>query len=109
MRSFKPVIAAVLFNVAFIPAAMADGHLSKSEVKAQAVQMCHAEAEKKYGVDSIVYSDDKAKISRDTSRAKWNKSLKGAMVKMKIKPKSKRAYKYNCLVKTDKTITFFKA
>lgn len=109
MKIVKSAVFACVFNLAAIPAVLADSHLSKAEVKAQAVEMCVTEAEKRYGENAIVYKDEQARIERDPSRAKWNKSLQGAMVKMKIKPQSKRTSKYSCLVKTDRTITFFKS
>ena len=56
MKTFKPLAIAVLLNLAASPVALADGHLSKSQVKEQAVELCHSEAEKRYGVGSIVYS-----------------------------------------------------
>lgn len=109
MKIAKSLLLIVGVSLFSSTAVYAHSHLSKEEVKAQAVELCVNEAQKRYGKDSIVYRDEKAKLNRDPSRAKWNKSLKGATVKMRIKPESKRTSKYSCLVKTDRTITFFKA
>ena len=108
MNLVKTLVIAAVLNTAAGTVAMAQDNLSKAEVKEQAVDICHTEAQRRYGENAIVYSDETARYSRDTSRAKWNKSLRGAMVKMRIKGKSKRSTKYECLVKTDRTVTFFK-
>ena len=107
MKLLNFVIPGIVLTLLLVSNTRADNHLTQQEVKEQAAKLCLAEAEKKYGVGAVL-DKDKARIIRDPSRAKWNKSLQGAMVKMKIKPQAKRANKYACLLKTDKSITFFK-
>lgn len=108
MNVAKSLIVAVSLNLLTGVAVMAQEKASKSELRAMAVETCHAAAKEKYGDNAIVDSDEFAKVYRDVSRVKWHRSLKGMVLNMKIKPESKRKSKYTCLVKTDRTVTFFK-
>ena len=73
--------------------------MTKEEVKSQAVEMCQEAAKSRYGENSVV------SISK---KAKWNNSLKGASVKLKIKPEAKRKSSYSCIVYVDEKVTFSK-
>jgi hypothetical protein len=73
--------------------------MSKDEVKSQAVEMCQEAAKERYGENSVI------SVSK---KAKWNNSLRGASVKLKIKPESKRKSNYSCIVYVDKKVTFSK-
>lgn len=109
MNIAKTLLLAVTLNLSAGAAVMAQEKASKSELRAIAVESCLAAAKEKYGVDSVVDSEDFAKVYRNSSRVRWHSSLKGMTVKMKIKPESKRKGKYTCLVKSDKSVSFFKA
>lgn len=74
--------------------------MTKDELKSQAVDMCQEAAKNRYGENSVV------SISK---KAKWNNSLKGASVRLKIKPESKRKSNYSCIVYVDKKVTFSKS
>ena len=109
MNIAKTLVVAVVLNLLATASVMAEEMASKSELRAIAVEACLTAAKDKYGAESVIDSDEIAKVYRDTSRVRWNRGLKGMVVKMKIKPQSKRKAKYNCLVKTDKSVRFFKA
>lgn len=109
MSIAKHLIVAISINLLAASAVMAEERATKSELRAIAVEACHIAAEEKYGDGAVVDADESAKVHRDASRVKWHRSLKGMVVNMKIKPDSKRKAKYTCLVKTDKSVTFFKA
>lgn len=72
----------------------------KAQLENMAVDICQNTAQQRYGENSI------KSVSK---KAKWSKGLKGAAVKMKIKPESKRSSKYQCVVSLDKTVTFYKS
>jgi predicted negative regulator of RcsB-dependent stress response len=74
--------------------------MSKEEVKSKAVEMCQQAAQSRYGENSVL------SISK---KAKWDNSLKGASVRLKIKPESKRKSNYSCIVYVDKKVTFSKS
>ncbi|GAB5379438.1 MAG: hypothetical protein Alis3KO_28340 [Aliiglaciecola sp.] len=109
MNMAKYLFIALTINLSAVTASMAEDRATKSELRAMAVEACHIAAEEKYGDGSVIDADESAKVQRDASRVKWHRSLKGMVVNMKIKPDSKRKASYTCLVKTDRTITFFKA
>lgn len=75
----------------------AQPHLTKTEVKEQAVDICRSETERRFGDSSVKYI---------AGKSKWSKDLDGAMVKMKIKRASKKMKKYNCLVKLDQSVSY---
>ncbi|MGJ8681594.1 hypothetical protein [Paraglaciecola sp.] len=80
--------------------AFANIELSKEQVKQQVVSSCELEAKTRYGQDSIKSIGKKSK---------WMKGLKGASVKMKVKPQAKRLTKYSCVLGLDNSITFYKS
>lgn len=71
--------------------------LSRDDIKSQAVELCRIETERRYGSDTIRLIADKSS---------WSRDLQGALVKMKIKPAAKRAKKYYCVVKADKSVDY---
>ena len=79
--------------------ALAQSEADKLAVQEQALELCQSAAESRYGDGSI------KKVGK---KAKWSKGLNGAMVKMKIKPKSKKASKFQCVVSVDKTVKFYR-
>ena len=99
MKILLPAAAVVVLGLTTISNVSAQG-LSKTEVKSQAVELCQDAAKKRYGENSVLSIGKKAK---------WDNSLKGASVRLKIKPESKRATKYSCTVYVDKSVTFSKA
>ena len=99
-KFIKPLIIACVLNVIGTSAVLAQTELTKSEVKAQAIEACQTEAKKRYGEDSIQYIG---------SKVKWMKAMGGASVKMKVKPESKRVTKYSCVLQKDKLVKFYKA
>lgn len=98
-RHFRKVLVSAALGLVISTQVQAQT-LSKEEVMANAMDLCQQAAQKRYGDDSV-----KA-LGR---KAKWSKGLNGASVKMKIKPKSKKARKYNCVVGTDSSTKFYKA
>ena len=98
-KLLKPFVIACVLNLIGSSVALAQVELTKDEVKVQAVEACQTEAKKRYGEDSIQYVGHKAK---------WMKGMGGALVKMKIKPKSKRVIKYSCVLQKDKLVKFYK-
>ena len=99
-KFIKPLVIACVLNVIGTSAVLAQTELTKSEVKAQAIEACQAEAKKRYGEDSIKYIGNKAK---------WMNGMGGASVKMKVKPQSKRITKYSCVLQKDQLVKFYKA
>lgn len=101
MKNFTRKIAVMgLLSASLMTTVSAQAQLSKSQVKEQAIETCQTEAKQRYGADSILSTGDKAK---------WKKGLKGAAVKLKIKPEAKRATKYMCVLGLDSSVTFYKA
>jgi hypothetical protein len=74
-----------------------EAHLSKADLKSQAMELCRAETEQRYGVNTI---------KRMASKSSWSSDLQAELVKIKIKPASKRPKKFYCVVKADKTIDY---
>ena len=109
MKTAKYLALIATINFLFALPVSAEQKATKSELRAMAVETCLNEAQNRYGENSVVDSDELASVYRDASRVRWNRGLKGMMVKMKIKPDSKRKAKYTCVVKTDKSVQFFKA
>ncbi len=109
MNIAKTLLVAIALNLSTGVAVMAQDKASKSELRAMAVESCLEAAKEKYGADSVVDTEEFAKVYRNTSRVRWHSSLKGMTVQMKIKPQSKRKGKYTCLVRTDRSVSFFKA
>lgn len=109
MNIAKTLAVVVTLNLLVTASVMAQEKTTKSELRAIAVEACLTAAKNKYGAESVADSDEFAKVYRDTSRIRWNRGLKGMVVKMKIKPQSQRKAKYTCLVKADKSVRFFKA
>jgi hypothetical protein len=99
-KFLKPLVITCVLNVIGCSAVMAQTELTKSEVKAQVIEACQIEAKKRYGEDSIHYIGKKVK---------WKNGMGGALVKMKVKPESKRVTKYSCVLQTDKRVKFYKA
>jgi hypothetical protein len=100
MRKVTQCIAASLTLLAVSLSSVSAAEMSKEEVKSKAVEMCQEAAESRYGENSVVSIGKKAK---------WNNSLKGASVRLKIKPESKRKANYSCIVYVDKKVTFSKS
>lgn len=98
-KYLKPLVIACVLNLIASSAVLAQTELTKSEVKLQAVEACQTEAKKRYGEDSIKYIGTKVK---------WMKGMGGGLVKMKVKPKSKRTTKYSCVLQKDKIVKFYK-
>jgi hypothetical protein len=98
-RFLKPLLLACVINVIGSSAVLAQTELTKSEVKAQAIEACQTEAKKRYGQDSIKFIGNKVK---------WKNGMGGALVKMKVKPESKRVTKYSCVLQKDKLVKFYK-
>jgi hypothetical protein len=71
--------------------------LSKTEIKNQALELCRIATEQRFGSGSI---------KKMSGRSAWSNDMQGAMVKIKIKPQAKRAKKYYCLVKADKSVNY---
>ena len=93
------LLSAVTFTIASTNIAWAQTESDKTALKEQALELCQSAAEKRYG-DNAIKSLGK--------KAKWSKGLNGAMVKMKIKPKSKKASKFQCVVSLDKSVKFYR-
>lgn len=96
-------IAALMFSASLSGLtfqAMAQSDDVKAQVQAEAAALCQSNAQSRYGDTSIKSMSEKVK---------WSNGLKGAVVKMKIKPEKKRASKYSCVVSADRTVTFYKA
>ncbi|MEO9943776.1 MAG: hypothetical protein ABJD02_12265 [Paraglaciecola sp.] len=106
MRVFKYLLAICAISASLL--ASAHDRLSKIDVQRQVIEKCTKAAIKRYGDNSVIYKNENAKIARDVNRTKWNKSLKGALIKMIIKPKSKRATTYSCLLTVDNRVMFIK-
>ena len=100
MKITKTVLVAALLNLSVGMAAHAQDELSEAELREIAVETCQTSAKARYGDDSIVGME---------KRAKWKGDLNGVMVKMRIKAESKPKRNYFCVVKTDKSVSFFKA
>ena len=98
-KFIKPLVIACVLNVIGTSAVLAQDELTKDEVKAQVIEACQTEAKLRYGEDSIQY------ISK---KVKWKNGMGGALVKMKVKPNSKRATKYSCVLQQDKLVKFYK-
>lgn len=79
-----------------IAASPASAKMSKDDIKSQAVELCQSQAVSLYGEESL------KKIAK---KARWNGKLKGAVVKVKLKKKS-RAKNYNCLVDAEQNVKF---
>ncbi len=71
--------------------------LSKNDIRSQAVDICRAETEQRYGDNAI---------KRIAGKSSWSNDLQGALVKMKIKPAAKRIKKFYCVVKADKSVFY---
>ena len=71
----------------------------KNQLVSNAKKMCEIAAQKKYGVESVKSVND---------RVRWSKGHKGALVKMKIKPATKRLQKYHCIVDSSSTAIFYR-
>lgn len=99
-KLFKPLFIACVLSVIASSSAVAQTELTKDEVKAQVIEACQTQAKKLYGDDSIHYISNKTK---------WMKALGGALVKMKVKPESKRVTKYSCVLQQDSIVKFYKA
>ena len=99
-KFLKPLILACVINLVGSSAVLAQAELTKSEVRAQAVEACQTEAIKRFGEDSV---------KSIGSKTKWKKAMGGAVVKMRVKPQSKRVIKYSCVLQKDKTVKFYKA
>lgn len=108
MNMIKLLASVLLLNLMFSQTGVAKLKLTKSEIKAQATEVCREYAIKKYGEESIDEMGKKAKLSRNTSRVNWNSSLQGALVKMVVKQKSKGLVKLSCLFDTKGKVTFIK-
>lgn len=94
-------IALTFFCTAIgISSAYAQSDPEKAQIILTAKTTCESAAQNRYGTDSIKSISD---------RVKWSNGLKGALVKMKIKPRAKKPRKYHCVVDTNATVTFFKA
>lgn len=91
------IISSLSIAMAFPTLAQTDEQ--KASITAQAIDICQTAAQNRYGDNSV---------KKVGSKAKWSNSLKGSAVKMKIKPKSKRATKYSCVVSLDKSVKFYK-
>jgi len=99
-KFLKPLFIVCVLNVVGSSTAIAQAELTRDEVQAQVIEACQTEAKKRYGEDSIEY------ISHKT---KWMKAMGGALVKMKVKPESKRVTKYSCVLQQDSVVRFYKA
>lgn len=99
-KFIKPLVIACVLNAISSSAVLAQVELTKDEAKAQAVEACQTEAQKRYGEGSVQYI---------SSKVKWMKGMGGALVKMKVKPESKRVTKYSCVLQKDKLVKFYKA
>ena len=99
-KFMKPLLIACLLNVIASSAVLAQTNLTKSEVKAQTIEACQTEAKRRYGEDSIKFI---------STKVKWNSGMGGALVKMKLKPQSKRVTKYSCVLQQDQLVKFYKA
>lgn len=88
------------FGASLLISFAAQAELTKTQAKEQAIETCQNEAKSRYGESSIKSVGKKAK---------WVKDLKGASINLKIKPKSKRASKYSCVLGLDNSVTFYKA
>lgn len=93
------IAGSTLLMVLFNHAALAQSDSDKAAVQQQALEICQEAAQNRYGEDAVKSMGKKAK---------WKKGLNGAMVKMKIKPKSKKASKYQCVVALDKSVKFYR-
>jgi hypothetical protein len=109
MKFAKPLLIAAAVNLSFAMASQAQEELSKEQLKEIAFDSCVESAKSRYGAESIVDFDKLAKTYSSKKRIKWQSGLSGVTVNMKIKPEKKRKAKYICLVKTDKTVEFFKS
>jgi hypothetical protein len=98
-KFLKPLLIAIVINVIGSSSALAQNELTKDEVKNQVIEACQTEAKKRYGEDSIEYISNKTK---------WMKAMGGALVKMKVKPESKRVTKYSCVLQQDSLVKFYK-
>lgn len=98
-KFLKPLVIACVLNLIASSAVLAKTELSREEVKAQAIEACQVEAKKRYGEDSIKYIANKVR---------WMNGMGGALVKMKIRPESKRTTKYSCVMQQDNLVKFYK-
>ena len=104
-KFIKPLVIACVLHIIGTTAVVAQTQLTtqiqltKKEVKAIAVEVCQAEAKKRFGQDSIKHIGNKAK---------WMNGMGGASVKIKVKPQSKRVTKYSCVLQRDKLVKFYK-
>ena len=98
-KFLKPIVIACVLNVMASSVVLANTDLTKSEVKSQTIEACKTAAKKRYGEDSIQYI---------STKVKWMKGMGGALVKMKVKPKSKRMTKYSCVLQKDQVVKFYK-
>lgn len=104
MKTFKFPIsfltAAFALSLTGLSHVHAQTDAEKLQLSEQAITLCQSAAEKRYGENAV---------KSVAKKAKWSKGLRGAAVKMKIKPKAKKANKYNCVVGVDQQIKFYKA
>jgi hypothetical protein len=96
----KSLVMLSIVGLFFSSAVMAKIELTKDQVKQQVVQACELEAKNRYG--------EKA-IKNIGKKSKWMKGLKGASIKLKVKPEAKRLTKYSCVLAVDSSVTFYKA
>ena len=103
MRNSSNFSKIVLFTLFYITTGISAAHAltdaSKSQIISVAKTTCETAAQSKYGADSVKYVSD---------RIKWSKGHKGALVKMKIKPKAKKSQKYLCIVDSESNVMFSK-
>lgn len=90
----------VVFGASLLMSFVAQAELTKTQVKEQAIEICQNEAKSRYGESSVKFVGKKAK---------WVKDLKGASIKLKIKPQAKRTSNYSCVLGLDNSVTFYKA
>ena len=90
------IITSSIFATTLVCAASDD---AKQALLNNAVESCTHATEKRYGENAIKKIDKKGK---------WHSGLNGVVVKMKLKQKGKKAYKYKCLLNSDGSISHFK-
>lgn len=98
--NFSKIILVTLVNIALgFSSASAQPNPEKDQIILAAKTTCETAAQAKYGANSVKSISD---------RVKWSKGHKGALVKMRIKPKAKKSQKYHCVVDRNTIPIFFK-
>lgn len=99
-KSLKVAALSVLLSTTCIATANAQNESEREQIITITKHVCETEAKNRYGENSIKSIGKKVK---------WSNGYKGAMVKMKIKPKAKRSQKYKCVVGKEKSALFVRA